>query len=31
VVDWSDRGRRIRSLNDTGHLVQAPCDVKADF
>lgn len=31
VVEWSDRGRRVRSLNDTGHLVQAPCDVRADF
>ncbi|HYF91963.1 MAG TPA: histidine phosphatase family protein [Symbiobacteriaceae bacterium] len=31
VVEWSDRGRRVRSLNDTGHLAQAPCDVRADF
>lgn len=31
VVEWSERGRRVRSLNDTGHLVQAPCDVRADF
>lgn len=31
VAEVGDRGRRIRSLNDTGHLVQAPCDVRADF
>lgn len=31
LVEWSARGRRCRSLNDTGHLVEAPCEVRADF
>lgn len=31
VVEWGDQRRRLRSLNDTGHLSQAPCVVLADF
>ncbi|MDF2630926.1 MAG: alpha-ribazole phosphatase [Symbiobacteriaceae bacterium] len=31
LVEWSAERRRCRSLNDTGHLVEAPCEVRADF
>lgn len=31
VVEWTPGRKRLRSLNDTGHLSQAPCDVRADF
>jgi len=31
VVEWTPERRRLRSLNDTGHLEQAPRDVAADF
>ena len=31
VIEWSPSRKRLRSLNDTGHLTQAPCDVRADF
>jgi broad specificity phosphatase PhoE len=31
IVEWNGAQRRLRSLNDTGHLAQAPSEVKADF
>jgi broad specificity phosphatase PhoE len=31
IIEWGEDRMRVRALNDTGHLVQAPCDVRADF
>ncbi len=31
VIEWGNDLRRLRSLNDTGHLATPPSDVKADF
>jgi len=31
VIEWEKTRRRLRSLNDTGHLPTPPSEVKADF
>lgn len=31
VVEWGESFRRLRSLNDTGHLNQAPCELRTEF
>lgn len=31
VVEWGPQRRRIKSLNDTGHLAEAPSEVRTEF